>query len=116
MSSSFTATSGRKGGGAAAKARSSTCSLRRHVSFAIAAPGRRSRFARVPAAAVLSWRLLCGLPGCAACVRASDGGRMRFCSRCRRVAYCGEEHQRLAWHEGHKAECVAKPAADNAGV
>jgi hypothetical protein len=49
---------------------------------------------------------MCGFAGCAVCARPADGGRLLVCTRCRRVAYCGPEHQRLAWRASHKAECV----------
>ena len=40
---------------------------------------------------------------CAAC--GPTGGRLRACSRCKAVRYCGERCQREAW-AAHKAVCV----------
>ena len=38
---------------------------------------------------------------------ARDDRKLRRCSRCQRVWYCGRECQRVHWRAGHKAECAA---------
>ena len=44
------------------------------------------------------------------------GGKLARCAGCRTAAYCGAEHQRIAWRCGHKAACAAlatQRSADN---
>jgi hypothetical protein len=53
---------------------------------------------------------MCSHEGCGACssAGAADGcSRLQLCSHCMTAAYCCAEHQRKAWHAGHKAECAA---------
>ena len=38
---------------------------------------------------------------------AREDRKLRKCSRCQRVRYCGRECQRAHWRAGHKAECRA---------
>ncbi|KAG9023657.1 hypothetical protein FRB95_012649 [Tulasnella sp. JGI-2019a] len=45
---------------------------------------------------------------CAYCERweyVTDEKRLRGCSRCKRVWYCNENHQKQDWKEGHKKLC-----------
>jgi len=39
---------------------------------------------------------------------AREDRKLRKCSRCQRVRYCGRECQRAHWRAGHKAECQAR--------
>ena len=41
---------------------------------------------------------------CAVCAAAAE---LR-CSRCKRVWYCGSEHQRAAWKDGHRNQCQSE--------
>ncbi len=54
---------------------------------------------------------MCSSEGCGACASAGSSARLQLCSRCMTAAYCCAEHQRKAWHVGHKAECAAATAA-----
>ncbi|KAG2132908.1 uncharacterized protein EDB93DRAFT_1175342 [Suillus bovinus] len=38
---------------------------------------------------------------------ASYNTHLRLCSRCRYASYCGEDCQKKAWMDGHKADCKA---------
>ena len=46
--------------------------------------------------------------GASAADLARDDRKLRRCSRCQRVRYCGRECQRAHWRAGHKAECQAR--------
>jgi len=46
--------------------------------------------------------------GASAADLARDDRKLRRCSRCQRVRYCGRECQRAHWRAGHKAECRAR--------
>ena len=46
--------------------------------------------------------------GASAADLARDDRKLRRCSRCQRVWYCGRECQRAHWRAGHKAECQAR--------
>jgi hypothetical protein len=82
----------------------------RHDAGACAAPADCARCAASRATGAL-----CGLPAC--CARTRDGGakKLKKCSGCRVVAYCGPEHQHEDWAR-HKGECraAAKTAAAEA--
>ena len=41
---------------------------------------------------------------CAVCAAAAE---LR-CSRCKKVWYCGSEHQRAAWKDGHRNQCQSE--------
>jgi hypothetical protein len=44
---------------------------------------------------------------CASCGRGCEKGlRLKPCSRCRNVVYCGNECQRAHWKGGHKESCI----------
>jgi TPR repeat protein len=46
---------------------------------------------------------------CSFCSRGCESGlKLKPCSRCKVVFYCGEECQRKHWKEGHKAVCTSK--------
>ncbi|KAJ8503538.1 hypothetical protein ONZ45_g10774 [Pleurotus djamor] len=49
----------------------------------------------------------CQGPSCGA-TQKPDGGQLMQCSRCKSVAYCGQEHQKQGW-PSHKSACF-KPA------
>lgn len=56
--------------------------------------------------------LKCGTRRCAICGITSRMGDdplsskpLMRCSKCLKVSYCGTEHQKLHWKNGHKAEC-----------
>lgn len=34
------------------------------------------------------------------------------CSKCKKVQYCGQLHQRIDWKEGHKKECSVGELTD----
>jgi hypothetical protein len=56
---------------------------------------------------------VCALASCGA-VHDPDvpgGATLRACARCKRVHYCGAEHQRADWARHKAAECKAKPEA-----
>jgi hypothetical protein len=57
---------------------------------------------------------LCGAPGCGA-RRREGGAKLKRCGACRVAAYCGAEHQLLAWGSGHKRECRALAAQRESG-
>ncbi|GJE90252.1 zinc finger MYND domain-containing protein [Phanerochaete sordida] len=51
------------------------------------------------------WLKRCGWDACL-CSRHAHGHKMRVCTRCKRVAYCGEQCQRKDWESGgHKTYC-----------
>ena len=54
-----------------------------------------------------------GAPGCPA-RRREGGAKLARCAGCRTAAYCGAEHQRVAWRCGHKAACAALAAQRSA--
>ncbi|OJA13166.1 hypothetical protein AZE42_06220 [Rhizopogon vesiculosus] len=35
----------------------------------------------------------------------SEDRQLRWCSRCKHASYCGEDCQKKAWADGHKADC-----------
>ncbi len=82
----------------------------RHDAGACAAPADCVRCAASRATGAL-----CGLPACGA--RTRDGGakKLKMCSGCRVVAYCGPEHQHEDWAR-HKDECRAAAAAKTAAA
>ncbi|KAG0704603.1 hypothetical protein DFH29DRAFT_801630 [Suillus ampliporus] len=48
--------------------------------------------------------------GCGSCGKeenASENTHLRLCSRCKQASYCGEDCQKRAWVDGHKADCKA---------
>jgi len=51
--------------------------------------------------------LQCGWPPCGKTTRA-DGSPLLLCGRCKKVKYCGQEHQMTHWKAGHQAVCSPK--------
>jgi len=55
--------------------------------------------------------VLCGYPGCMNSSRIAGQSSMKKCSKCKKVYYCGKEHQLLHWKSGHKQACAELTAS-----